>query len=440
MFIKSKIKFHILRIHKFLNAFLFSFLKSARRVFKNKTFKMIFVSFATMIFTIIVLSLVIWGNKDKIINSIVHNYISETNGIKSKPILIEKVEEAPAVVVKEEVKKEEKTIVNAVKIARPAVVSIIVNKEIPQYEITYEKEGVVDTKTSKDVQIKQIGTGSGFIVSSDGIIVTNRHVVDKTDLKYAVMLNDGREYAAKILAQDSVLDVAIIKIEETGLPYLKFADSDLLQVGESVVAIGNALGEFKNTVSAGVVSGLSRNLNAKGGGGFKEFLYKVIQTDAAINKGNSGGPLLNLSGEVVGINVALAEDSSNIGFSLPINSVKSVVEQVKKTGKISRPYVGIRYVVVDNDIKKELDLPLSYGVLVMKGGREDEPAVLPGSPAEKAGILEGDIILAVDGELVTAGNDFMSLIRSKKVGEKITLSILSKDVQKTIILTLGEVQ
>lgn len=439
MDIKSKIKLYIFRISKSLNVLWKSFSNGGKKVFKNKTFKMITVSFATMLFTIIVLFLIVWGNKERIINSIVHNYISEIGEVKPKPILIEKVEEVPLAPNKE-VKKEENTIVSAVKIARPAVVSIIINKETPQYEIVYEGEGKADVKTSTEVKTKQVGTGSGFLVSSDGIIVTNRHVVDKTDLKYVVMLNDGREYTAKILAQDPVLDVAIIKIEAKGLPYLKFADSDLLQVGESVVAIGNALGEFKNTVSAGVVSGLSRNVNAQGGGGFKEFLYKVIQTDAAINKGNSGGPLLNLSGGVVGINVALAEDSSNIGFSLPINSVKSVIEQVKKTGKISRPYVGIRYVVVDEIAKKELDLPVAYGVLVIKGNGKDEPAVLPGSPAEKAGILEGDIILAVDGELITAGNDFMSLIRSKKVGEKITLSILSKDVQKTVILTLGEVQ
>ena len=336
--------------------------------------------------------------------------------------MIEKVDNIPVVVPKVEIKKEDATIVSAVKIASPAVVSIIISKQ---------------NEDSKDFE--KVGSGSGFLVSSDGLIVTNRHVVDKTDLKYTVLLNSGDEYVAKILAQDPVLDVAIIKIEVKNSPYLKLANSDNLLVGESVVAIGNALGEFKNTVSAGVVSGLSRNLRAQGGGGFKEFLYKVIQTDAAINKGNSGGPLLNLSGEVVGVNVALAEDSSSIGFSLPINSIKSVIKQVKETGKISRPYVGVRYIVNDENVRKEFSLPISYGVLVQKGSSEDEPAIVPGSPAETAGIKEGDIIFSVDGELVTANNDFMSLIRSKKVGDKITLLVLSKGQEKAIIISLAEV-
>lgn len=434
---KQKIKSYIFKIHKVLVIFL----KKLKKFFKNKNFKMFLISFITMILTVLILFVILWCYKDKITNSLIDNYIAKTNTIKQKPILIEKVEEAPVLSVKEEIKKDIPTIVNAVKIAKPAVVSIIISREIPEFEITYAKDGVTEIKKQIDSTIKQVGSGSGFLVSSDGLIVTNRHVVDKTDLKYTVMLNnDGQEHVAKILAQDPVLDIALIKIDVKNLPYLKLADSDKLEVGESVVAIGNALGEFKNTVSAGVISGLSRSLSASGGGGFKEFLYKVIQTDAAINKGNSGGPLLNLNGEVVGINVALAEDSSNIGFSLPINSVKSVIDQVKKTGKISRPYVGIRYVVIDENVKKELDLSVAYGVLVMKGTGEDEPAVIPGSPAEKAGIIEGDIVTSVDGELITLNNDFMSLIRSKKVGDKINLLVNSKGVERVVYLKLGEAE
>lgn len=434
---KQTIKLYTLKIYKKT----ILFMNKIKKIFKNKTFKMFFVSFITVLITVLILFVLVLSNKDRIVKSLIDNYLAKTSEIKPKPILIEKVEEAPILPVKEEIKKDIPTIVNAVKIAKPAVVSIIISKEVPNYEITYEKDGITEIKKQMDSTIKQVGSGSGFIVSSDGLIVTNRHVVDKTDLKYTVMLNnDGQEHVAKILAQDPVLDIALIKIEAKNLPYLKLADSDKLEVGESVVAIGNALGEFKNTVSAGVISGLSRSLSASGGGGFKEFLYKVIQTDAAINKGNSGGPLLNLNGEVVGINVALAEDSSNIGFSLPINSVKSVIEQVKKTGKISRPYVGIRYIVVTENVKKELDLPIAYGVLVMKGSSKDEPAVMPGSPAEKAGILEGDIIISVDGELVNNYNDFMSLIRSKKVGEKVVLIINSKGVEKVVALKLGEAE
>ncbi|NVN96902.1 trypsin-like peptidase domain-containing protein [Candidatus Nomurabacteria bacterium] len=433
---KNKLYFYFVKIHKKL----ISFLRNFKKIGKNKTLKMFFVSFLTMILTVFILFLVIWNNKDRIVNSLINNYIAKTNIINQKPILIEKVEEAPISLIKEEIKKEGPSVISAVKTAKPAVVSIIISKEVPGIEITYQKDGVIEKKQT-DPTIKQVGSASGFLVSSDGLIVTNRHVVDKTDLKYTVMLNnDTREYTAKILAQDPVLDVAIIKIEGKKLPYLKLSDSDKLEVGESVVAIGNALGEFKNTVSAGVISGLSRSLSASGGGGFKEFLYKVIQTDAAINKGNSGGPLLNLNGEVVGINVALAEDSSGIGFSLPINSVKSVIDQVKKTGKISRPYVGIRYIVVTDIVKKDLNLPVAYGVLIQKGNNDNEPAVILGSPAEKAGLAEGDIILSVDGELVNNMNDFMSLIRSKKVGEKVTLIINSKGVERVVTLKLGEAE
>jgi len=423
-------------------------LKKLKKFFKNKTFKIFIISFVTMIFTILVVFTVLWGFRNKILSFIASNYILQSQSLNNKPILIEKIEEviSPAVV-KEEVKaKEEGTVVSAVKKAKPAVVSIVISKEVPKYDITYEE--VVNSRTgekeTKRIRIengteyKPFGSGSGFLVSHDGYIVTNRHVVDKTNAKFTVLLNSGIEYNAKVLALDPVLDVAILKIESGSLPYLELSNSDDLQIGQSVVAIGNSMGEFKNTVSVGVVSGLSRSLLASSSGGLKEFLYKVIQTDAAINPGNSGGPLLNLSGDVVGINVAVAEGSSNIGFSLPINSVKDVISQVKKTGKIIRPYIGIRYIPVNESVKAEFGLLVNYGILIQKGSGEKDFAVIPGSPAEKAGLLEGDIILDVDNEIININNDFMSLIRSKKIGDKITLKVLSKTTEKNVTLKLEE--
>lgn len=440
---KQKIKFYILKIYTNLIIFL-------KKLFKNKTFKMFFISFLTMLITVFILFIIVWSFKDKIINSLINNYIAQTNTTKSKPILIEKVEDIPVVVAKEEVKVVEGTVVTAVKIARPAVVSIIISKQVPQYNVTYKEENIVDqfgnivpnmtlttpVYTPNGTKKQQLGSGSGFLISSDGMIVTNRHVVEQTDVDYTVLLNNGKEYVATVLARDSVLDVAIIKINATNLPYLQFADSDKLEVGESVIAIGNTLGEFKNTVSTGVVSGLSRSLSASGGNGYQEFLYKVIQTDAAINKGNSGGPLLNLKGEVVGINVAIAEGSSNVGFSLPINSVKGVIDQVKKTGKISRPYVGVRYVNVTQDLKTKLNLSVDYGILVARGATASDVAVIPGSPADKAGIVEGDIILSINSENINASNDFMSLIRDKKVGENIKMRVLSNGVERVVTMKL----
>ena len=243
------------------------------------------------------------------------------------------------------------------------------------------------------------------------------------------------------MARDPVFDVAIAKITPSGLetlPYLELGDSDTLEVGQSVVAIGNALGEFKNTVSAGVVSGLSRSLIAGDNAGNSEQLDKVIQTDAAINPGNSGGPLLDLSGKVVGINVAVVQGSENIGFALPINSVKNVISSVRKTGKIIRPYVGIRYIPITPELKSKNNLSVDYGILVQRGSSANQLAVVPGSPADKAGIVENDIILEVNGQKINNETNFATLIRGKNIGETLVLKILSKGLEKTVYLTLTQ--
>ena len=324
--------------------------------------------------------------------------------------------------------------------------SIIVSKEVPKYDVSYNNTdpfggmfgNIFQTPIYKQngTEKKQIGSGSGFLISADGMIVTNRHVVADKDAIYEVQLNSGKKYTAKVLARDGVLDVALIKISVSGLPYLLLADSDLLDVGESVIAIGNALGEFKNTVSVGVVSGLSRSLTAGDNMGQSERLDKVIQTDAAINPGNSGGPLLNLKGQVVGINVAVVQGSSNVGFALPVNSVKSAIDSVVKTGKIERPYIGVRYIPVTADLKSKNNLSVDYGILVQRGKLNTELAVAPGSPADKAGIVENDIILSIDGVKIDAEQDFTSLIRYKKIGDTIALRVLSKGFEKTVMVRL----
>ena len=220
------------------------------------------------------------------------------------------------------------------------------------------------------------------------------------------------------------------------LPYLKLADSDLLEVGETVIAIGNALGKFENTVSVGVISGLSRSVFAGDNSGQMEFLSQVIQTDAAINPGNSGGPLLNMDGKVVGINVAVVSGSENVGFALPINSVKSAINSVKQTGKIVRPYIGVRYISVTPELKTKNNLTVDYGILVQRGKDATELAVVPGSPADKAGIVENDIILELDGKKIDETQSFINLIRNYNVGDDISLKILSKGVEKTVWLKL----
>ncbi len=217
---------------------------------------------------------------------------------------------------------------------------------------------------------------------------------------------------------------------------VKLGDSDKLQIGQTVIAIGNALGEFRNTVSVGVISGLSRKVSASGGG-MSETLEDVIQTDAAINRGNSGGPILNLKGEVIGVNFAMAEQAQSIGFAIPINQAKKDIEQVKKMGKIVYPFLGVRYVLINEKIQKENNLTVDYGAWVKKGDQGEE-AVSPGSAAEKAGLKEGDIVLEFAGEKITTENSLAKIIMKYNPGDKISLKISRDGQEKIFEIILGK--
>ena len=248
---------------------------------------------------------------------------------------------------------QEQIIVDIVKKSQDSVVSVVATKDLPvieQYFIDpfqgfgndFFSGGLqIPQYRQKGTEKKEVSSGTGFIATSDGLVLTNKHVVMEEGAEFTVIMNNGNKYPAKVLAKDPMQDIAILKIEKTNLPAVKLGDSDSIEVGQTVVAIGNALGEFKNTVSTGVVSGLFRTVTASGGG-MTETLDDLIQTDAAINPGNSGGPLFNLSGEVIGINTAMSQGAQNIGFALPINKAKKDLDQVKKTGKISQPFLGVR--------------------------------------------------------------------------------------------------
>lgn len=423
----------------------------------------ILISIFTVFITLVIIFSLLWHFRFKVFeflavnlpkDSNVENILANNNSNNEKVRLdIDEIRSLiPIKVEDEDQVEEEESVVNAVRKAKPAVVSIILLREVPKFITTYKYDYTKDekgnpipnlytkeeVKTPDGTEWKQVGSGSGFLVNSSGLIVTNKHVVSQKDVKYKVMLNNGVEFDATVLAEDSVMDIALVKINATGLPYLLLSNSDQIEVGESVVAIGNALGEFKNTVSSGVISGLSRSIVAGNKYGLSEKLDEVIQTDAAINKGNSGGPLLNLKGEVVGINVAVAEDSSNIGFALPINSVKDVISSVEKTGRIIRPYVGIRYIPVTDLIKENFKLTFNYGILIKKGKDETEPAVITGSPAEKAGLKEGDVILLVDGVKVDTNNEFATLIRNKKIGESVVMKIVSNGLERYVNVKLEQ--
>jgi S1-C subfamily serine protease len=339
------------------------------------------------------------------------------------------------------------SIPEVVKEASPAVVSIIVSKYVPIIERYYYNpfgedspfEVKVPGYRQKGEELKEVGGGTGFIVSSDGFIVTNKHVVLDEEAEYTVLTNDGQKYSTLVLARDPLQDIAILKINTTGLPTVKLGNSDILEIGQTVIAIGNALGEFRNTVSAGVISGLLRTITATGGG-ITEQLEEVIQTDAAINKGNSGGPLLNLYGEVIGVNTAMAVEAENIGFAIPINKVKKDITDIKISGRIIYPFLGIRYVLINKALAKENNLPVDYGALIIRGDSSNKPAIIPNSAADEAGLQENDIILEINGIRISQENPLAKLILKYKPGDGITLKILREEKEIIIGIVLGEWQ
>ncbi len=334
---------------------------------------------------------------------------------------------------------QEEVVIKVVNENSPAVVSIIITKDLPVMEQYWREFGPfgfqIPDYRQKGTEKKEVGGGTGFIISSDGTILTNKHVAKDQEADYTVLTNDGKKYPAKVLALDPVQDLAIIKIEGSNFPVVKLGDSDNLQIGQTVVAIGNALGEFRNTVSVGVISGLGRTITASGGG-MSETLEDVIQTDAAINPGNSGGPLLNLKGEIIGINTAMA-DAQSIGFTIPINKAKRAIEQVRTKGKITYPFLGVRYILITDQIKEENDLAVDYGAWVIKSD-QGEVAVDPSSAAAKAGIKENDIILEFNNEKITFENSLAKIIQKYNPGDKVVLKILREGKEKNIELTLGE--
>jgi len=347
----------------------------------------------------------------------------------------------------------ESAVIAAVKKASPAVVSIVISEQVPIVEqCPYNPFGdlppefqqffgntpsVTQPCDTGKTQLQEVGGGSGFIISSDGLILTNKHVVSDTAASYTVITNDGKKYTAKVLARDPSQDFAVVKINATGLPSVSLGDSDGLELGQTAIAIGNALGQFSNTVSIGVVSGLERTVTASDqADGQQETIQGVIQTDAAINPGNSGGPLLDLAGDVIGINTAVASGAQSIGFAIPINRAKHDIASVKTTGNIQSPYLGVRYITVTSDIATQQNLPISSGALVRGSG--DGPAVAPGSPADKAGIQAEDIILKVNGQQLDANHVLGDVIAQYNVGDTVTLTVNRGGKEITLKATLGQ--
>ncbi len=288
------------------------------------------------------------------------------------------------------------------------------------------------------------GAGTGVIISEDGIVITNRHVVPAGTTSVAVTLSDGTtlenvEVIGRTNDSDP-LDIAFLKITDTKgkkLTVASIGDSSSMEVGDRVIAIGNALGQFENTVTSGIISGYGRDIEASDGSGTAatmESLQNLFQTDAAINPGNSGGPLMNLSGEVIGINVAVA-DAQNIGFAIPINDIKGLIASVQKKGKLERPYIGVRYVSLTDDLAYVYNLDTKRGAYIAPT-QDGQPSILSGSPAEKAGLKEKDIIIRVNDITIDEHNSLVSVLGRFSVGDEVALTVVRDGKEQKLTLQL----
>lgn len=324
-----------------------------------------------------------------------------------------------------EVFQEENAITQVVDLVTPSVVSVGVQRS----QIVFDPFDFFFGQTPSSQEVEQ-DIGSGFVIDASGLVVTNKHVVADSG-EYRVVTSADEELKVEKIYRDPVNDLAVLKVSppSSGLKPIVLGDSDNLKVGQIVIAIGTALGEFRSTVTTGVISGLGRGIKATGPfGAASERLDNVIQTDAAINPGNSGGPLLNSRGEVIGVNVAVSASGQNIGFALPINVVKTAIDNFNATGQFSRPFLGVRYQMLDK--KTALLNSVPQGAYVVE--------VVTSGPAAAAGIKEGDIITKIDGKALTAADSLAEIIGSKKIGDQVNIEIYRDNDTQELTLTLAE--
>lgn len=335
----------------------------------------------------------------------------------------------------------EEAVIDAVRTAEPAVVSVIISKDLPVLERYYEEGGPFGLQIPRVRQLgteaRDVGGGTAFFVSDNGLLMTNKHVVADADASYTVLLNDGRRLPAQVIARDPLSDIALLRVDGSGFPALTLASTDEIALGQTAIAIGNALAEFRNTVSVGVISGLQRSIVAGDQASGTERLSRIIQTDAAINAGNSGGPLLSSRGDVIGMNTATAVSAQNISFAIPVSDLRRALKSYAQYGRIVRPYIGVRYVQITPELKDELQVSQDAGALVATGDN-GEAAVIPGSPAEKAGLKDKDVILAVDGQKVTLDVPLSDLLSRYLPGETVTLRVARGSEEMDVEMTLED--
>ncbi len=305
--------------------------------------------------------------------------------------------------------------------------------------ITDEQQGILAVRKIKPSVVNIVGEktgpfaestifGTGFVYTSDGYIISNNHVVSDSEKKYYVVFADGSEYDARVVGLDKFNDVALIKIEKKGLTPAVLGNSDILETGQTVFAVGNSLGKYQNTVSKGVVSGLDRALEVGTSYDPKPRMLNLIQTDAAINPGNSGGPLINMAGEVVGMNTLIDQEGRGLGFAVPVTIIKQSVEQLKAFGKASRAYMGVQYVTVNKSIQALRSLSTSDGAFIS--------FVAPNAPASLAGIQPGDVIVEINREKLTQQRELDTIVSKFKAGDQILIALMrsTEKIETTVIL------
>jgi serine protease Do len=349
---------------------------------------------------------------------------------------------------------DEQKVIATIKQLMPAVVSIAISKHLEdvEREAPHELYSFMpgQAKGHKKGKLKlpsfladkngmvDVGGGSGFIIDESGLVLTNKHVISDPKAAYTVILNSGRKLPAVVVTRDPINDIAILRIEETGLPIIPLADHPHLDLGQNVIAIGNALGMFRNTVSVGIVSGLSRAVIAREDpDAAPQEMRGLIQTDAAINPGNSGGPLVNLDGEAVGVNAAIVFGAQNIGFAIPIQTACRDLADLKQFGHIRRPFLGVRYLLIDEHLKDQMNAPVDYGALIINESPHD-PAVAPGSPADVAGLKLGDIILTINGYRVDLEHSVEEYLDELAVGDYIDVAFMRNRMPKNAKIRLTE--
>lgn len=387
----------------------------------------------------------------------------------------------PTRVVEEKHFVEESDSVSAIKKVAPAVISIVATKDLQVFKqqpidpfFFFENDPFFrnfgpqppqgrqqqQQEQQPETRRQQVAGGTGFIIQKDGLALTNKHVVLDTQADFSALTKEGKEYDVEVISRDPVNDLAVIQLHEktedkstrkTGekkdfgpkpsdMPISPLGDSSKLQVGQKVLAIGNARGEYENSVTAGIVSAVNREIQASDqGGGMNETLSGLIQTDAAINFGNSGGPLINLGGEVIGINTAIDASAQGIGFAIPVNQIKPALVSVQKNGRIVRPVLGVMHTILNKEKAKEMKLEgVEYGALITGDRSKKEFGVVPDSPAEKAGLKLDDVILEVDGERVTEDSTLQSIVQNHSPGDTLKLKVWRNGTTFEVAIKLEE--